>query len=227
MVSRHAVSAWLELASQFLATERPEIPLTTILRLLKDRTAGTHKLVEDQLALLSPDLSAARVSVVIQQLYGFWTGTEPALDQWSQHNCSDATALAWPRRRRLSVLAQDLVSLGLPVSQQSYLPSAGPVFTTVGQAEVLGWLYVAEGSTLGGAIIDRHLRKLSALELPVLQSFTPYAEGPGPMWRSYCAAVETWCHGRPDRSASVAAASVATFTALHQWLLPPTAMAGT
>ena len=187
--------------------------------MLKDRTAGTHQLVEDQLALLDPDLSAARLINVLEQFYGFWAGTEPAIDIWSQHNSAGATTVEWPRRRRLSVLSQDLISLGLPCSQQSSLPIAGPVFTTVGHAEVLGWLYVAEGSTLGGAIIDRHLRGLSALDLPVLRSFTPYAEGPGPMWRSYCTAAETWCQGRPDRSAAVAAASVATFAALHEWLL--------
>ena len=157
---------------------------------------------------------------MIRQLYGFWAGTEPAIDDWSHNNSVDATTIEWPRRRRSSVLSQDLVSLGLPQSQQSSLPVANPVFTTVGQAEVLGWLYVAEGSTLGGAIIDRHLGNVSALELPVLRSFTPYPEGPGPMWRSYCAAAETWCHDRPDRSAAVAAASVSTFTALHEWLLP-------
>jgi heme oxygenase len=226
-VRRAVVDAWLVRGSQCSVTEKPEIPLTTILRVLKDRTAGTHRLVEDQLALLHPEISVARITTVVQQLYGFWAGTEAEIDDWSHHDSVGATAIEWPRRRRVSVLSQDLVSLGLPISQQLSLPIADPVFATVGRAEVLGWLYVAEGSTLGGAIIDRHLRNRPALGLPVLRSFTPYAEGPGPMWRSYCAAAESWCHERPDRSAAVAAASVATFTALHQWLLPLSVRAST
>jgi hypothetical protein len=55
-------------------------------------------------------------------------------------------------RARLALVEQDMADLGLP------LPAAAAPHPVAGEATALGWLYVAEGSSLGAAV----LRKLVA-----------------------------------------------------------------
>ena len=58
-----------------------------------------------------------------------------------------------------AVLRDDLRRLGLSAIEVAALPVAAPVFATVPSTDdAFGWLYVSEGSTLGGAVIDRSLR---------------------------------------------------------------------
>jgi heme oxygenase len=95
------------------------------------------------------------------------------------------------------------------------LPEAPPVFRAVDTADVLGWLYVSQGSTLGGAVLDRTLGKRFSA-----RTFTPYVEGPGPMWRDYRALLAEWVGADEARCHRVVTAAVATFAALEQWIAP-------
>jgi heme oxygenase len=191
---------------------------STLMRALKDGTAHAHRLVESELELLDPHLDRARVARVVEQLYGFWSGTEPAIDRWAGSNPAAAEMVNWPRRRRTEIFAQDLRTLGRSPAYIAGLASAPPVFAAVGLSQVFGWLYVAEGSTLGGAVIDRHLRRPALADIPMLQSFTPYREGPGPMWQDYSAQVNEWVIIDPRRAEAVTAAAVDTFTKLQAWV---------
>jgi heme oxygenase len=88
---------------------------------------------------------------------------------------------------------------------------------------VLGWLYVAEGSTLGGAVLRRRLRLADCDSVDLasaLQGFHPYAEGPGPMWRRYVDVLERWTAAGPGRGDAVADAAVHSFAVLEQWVVP-------
>ncbi len=62
----------------------------------------------------------------------------------------------WPSRRRSHLLVADLAELGLPVPDGEILPVSGI-------PSLLGWVYVLEGSRLGGNI----LRRAVAPGLPV------------------------------------------------------------
>lgn len=153
---------------------------------------------------------------VLDLLHGFWAGTEPALDSWFTRHPEVAERLAWTRRARLHRLDADRAVLAelcdVPPAPAAVAPA---VFADVDEAAVLGWLYVAEGSTLGGAVIDRLLRDAG---LPCrLQSFRPYAEGPQPMWRAYLEQLQAWTVDSPARTGLVVAAGVQAFAALEQW----------
>jgi heme oxygenase len=87
-------------------------------------------------------------------------------------------------------------------------------------SEVLGWLYVSEGSTLGGAVIDRTLRALPEGAQLRLRTFTPYLEGPGPMWRDYLEFLSAWVGDDASRADQVVAAAEHTFDSLERWLTP-------
>ncbi len=153
---------------------------------------------------------------MVGRLYGFWTGTEAQLAPWLVDHRDLAAALDLPRRARCAVLRADLADLGSAADEQ---PVAAPVWTAGSPATVLGWLYVTEGSTLGGALIDRRLRTLAGGAVR-LRSFTPYGEGPGPMWRAYLHVLEDWTADDAGRTRDVVDAAVATFAALDAWLEP-------
>ncbi len=182
-------------------------------RLLKEHTTDIHECVEARLDLTDPALDLARLRDVVVSLHGFWAGTEPALDRWAVEHPVQARALQWRRRRRTARLARDVAALG------GWAGISAPAVTDrPGTADVLGWLYVAEGSTLGGAVITRalsHLRPGLRLEC-----FAPYDEGPGPMWRDLQTHFERWTAGDDLRCERVVAAGVATFAALAAWTAP-------
>jgi heme oxygenase len=193
--------------------------LSPVVRQLKDRTAPTHARVESGLALLDPGLSAARLRTVLARFAGFWPATERRVDEWAQAQPAAAAALDWPRRRRGDIIAADLRALGMTGSDLAAVPRAPAVFAAGGLAEagVLGWLYVSEGSTLGGAVIDRVLR---ARAIDGVRTFTPYREGPGPMWRAYLDYLQHWVGDDDLRRAAVVDAAESSFAALEQWLAP-------
>ena len=187
--------------------------LTPVARVLKERTADIHGCVENRLDLTDPALDPSRLRDVVIRLHGFWAGTEPAVDTWAAQHPQDAAALRWERRRRTELLTRDVAVLGGLVG-----PPAPPVVDDLDTAAVFGWLYVTEGSTLGGAVITRALARLDGgLRLA---SFAPYDEGPGPMWKDFQTRLEQWTAGDDLRAERVVAAGVATFAALDAWTRP-------
>jgi heme oxygenase len=191
------------------------VHLAPLMRQLKNETAFLHAQVESALGLLDPALTAQELVEAVAGLYGFWAGTEPLVARWLAQNPARSRAVHGDRRQRRQLLAHDLRSLGMPPTAVAVAPS---VFTVVGAAEVFGWLYVVEGSTLGGAIIHRQLRRLPRFETVSLRGLSPYPEGPGPMWQSFVDGLQQWAGCDPDRSDAVVAAAVATFDGLRQWL---------
>ena len=179
---------------------------------LKASTAAAHSRVEVALGLLDPALTPSRLAGALAVLYGFWAPNEPALDAWASASPGLSARLDWPRRRRAGVLHDDLVALG---AQPAEVARATVVVHGTGDAEALAWLYVAEGSTLGGAVIHRALAASGSVAAPA--SFVPYAEGPGRMWRSYLDTLDTWAGADAARPQRVVTAAVRIFGALADW----------
>ena len=149
------------------------------------------------------------------------------MDSWARAGSSTARRLDWSRRRRADLLREDLRTLGVPTDAA---PLPAPVFARVDDPGALGWAYVAEGSTLGGAVIARRLRPLTASLGAPLRFFTPHRDGPQPAWRAYLAVLHDWVGGDAQRGRRVLAAAKSTFDALDVWVaplhaaaLPPTA----
>lgn len=88
----------------------------------------------------------------------------------------------------------------------------------------LDYLYVVEGSTLGGQLISRHLQQ----HLPVLQEagcqfFQRYGRQAGPMWRAFGHFVTTYIATYPTAEDPLVATACATFQQLQHWLQDYTA----
>lgn len=90
-------------------------------------------------------------------------------------------------RRRLDLIAEDLADLhaALPATGEARLGSDTPL------AEALGWLYVAEGSNLGGTV----LFKLASTKLGLGREFgarhlAAHPDGAARHWREFTAALD-------------------------------------
>lgn len=90
-------------------------------------------------------------------------------------------------RRRLLLIANDLGDL------RSAVPAAAPGRLD-GHASLptaLGWLYVAEGSNLGGAVLSKLAReKLGLANGFGARHLAPHAEGAARHWRQFTAALD-------------------------------------
>jgi len=187
---------------------------TDVLRLLRSGTAAEHDSVERSLDLLDPELDPGRLIAILTRMHGFWRSAEHGLDAWARSFPADADSVTWPARRRAGLFAADLGTLGAPPAED------GPLLEPVtGTDEALGWMYVLEGSTLGGTFIDRHLHGLPGLAGVRLRAFSPYGAQTGAMWHAFRRATRDHVARGGDPDVMVAAAT-ATFRSLATWCSP-------
>jgi heme oxygenase len=182
-----------------------------VLRRLRAETADEHADVERSLDLLDPELTRPRLAVILDRMHAFWTAAEAGLDRWASDSPGDADAVEWPRRRRTALFATDLRNLGAPAS--AGLPTLRPVDDT---DRALGLLYVLEGSTLGGAFIDRHLASLPQFRDVSVRAFSPYGDETGAMWAAFRRVTRARVAAGGDADAVVESARD-TFGALAAW----------
>jgi heme oxygenase len=187
-----------------------------VLRMLRAGTATEHADLEASLNLLDPQLDRGRLTDVLARMHGFWRSAEAGLDAWAARCPLDADDVAWPRRRRAALFASDLAALGTPGT------GTGPELPApAGTDEAIGRLYVLEGSTLGGAFIDRHLATVPELSGLRLQAFSPYGPETGAMWHGFRRAARARVAAGGDAATMVTAARQ-TFGALAAWCRPTT-----
>jgi len=90
-------------------------------------------------------------------------------------------------RRRLPLIAADLVDLRIDVARTDDAPLFGerPDIATA-----LGWLYVAEGSNLGAAFLFKDAAKLKLSETFGARHLAPAPEGRAVAWRTFTSALD-------------------------------------
>ncbi|UOY03498.1 biliverdin-producing heme oxygenase [Blastococcus sp. PRF04-17] len=185
-----------------------------VLRQLRTGTARQHETLERSLDLLDPGLTRARLVEVLARMHGFWLAAEAGLEEWAARHPADAAGARWPARRRAGLFAHDL--LGLRAQPAHSGPDLAPV---AGTDEALGRMYVLEGSTLGGTVIDRHLRALPQFAGVRLRCFSPYGADTGAMWHAFRRTARGRVAAGGNAEAMVAGARD-TFDALAAWCRP-------
>ena len=189
-------------------------------RTLQSRTAVLHQRVEESLGLTDPALTVQRLGAVVVRLGAFFGAAQAGLEGWAQTCQSDAAALQWPLRRRLGRFGADAAALGAASNE---IRSPVPVLPAVaGTAEALGRLYVLEGSSLGGRMINRSFAQRAAGDPLVgvrLYGLDPYGDATGAMWHALRRFSTAWT-GSEQRRDEVVQAAVSTFTALDGWCAP-------
>lgn len=91
--------------------------------------------------------------------------------------------LEWDKRQKLALLKQDVEALGLNIAE---IEKEATAFKLNNGAEALGAFYVLEGSTLGGAMIARHLAKNPNLtQVEEYRFYGCYGDLVGPRWKAF------------------------------------------
>ncbi|RKF17559.1 biliverdin-producing heme oxygenase [Altericroceibacterium spongiae] len=96
---------------------------------------------------------------------------------------------ALAERRRLDSIAADLGDLGLPVPETAETPAF--VGGAVDVPTALGWLYVAEGSNIGAALLRKEVAKLGLSDEHGGRHLAPAPEGPAAHWRTFTVALDS------------------------------------
>ncbi len=176
---------------------------------LRTETRPAHGQLEGTLGLLDERLGLDAYRRVIERFYGFWRNWEPQVATLFQ----DAAFL--DPRRRMHLLQADLVALGLSAHAVAILPTCpAPILRNA--VEALGSLYVMEGSTLGGRVIERNVERCLGLNgRHGCAYFAGYGTHTGAMWRLFLARLDQ----APAADAEqVTDGATATFERLAWWL---------
>lgn len=176
---------------------------------LRAATRPAHDTLESALGLLDERLDLQAYTAMIGRFYGFWHGWEPQVAALLQ----DEAFLA--PRRRLHLLVADLAALGVSPHTVAALPLC-PHPMLRDAVEAFGSLYVMEGSTLGGKVIQRNAgRRLGLDDRSGCTYFAGYGTQTGAMWRMFLAKLDQVPAADAERTAIGA---LATFERLGWWL---------
>jgi len=184
-------------------------PGGALLARLRIVTRPAHDKLEGTLGLLDERLNLEAYRKVIERFYGFWRNWEPQVAALYRN------AAFLDPRRRLHLLQADLAALGLSARAVAMLPVC-PAPVLHNAAEALGPLYVMEGSTLGGRIIERNVERCLGLNgQDGCSYFAGYGARTGSMWRSFLTRLDQ----APAADAEqIADGATATFERLAWWL---------
>lgn len=187
----------------------------TILGLLRTQTRQQHDRIEKSLDLTNGAETVDEYRNLLERFFGFYAPTEPLAAAIAAF---EGVRFDFAPRLKTPHLQTDLLARGLSVEQIAQLPICKnlPVIET--PAQFFGYLYVAEGSTLGGQIISRHFaQKLDISEENGGMFFQAYGAQTGAMWRGFQTAITDFAEDGTHEDEIIAAA-IETFEKLQIWM---------
>lgn len=180
---------------------------------LRSATGEAHQRLEDRLDIFGRVRSAEERRALVELFYGLHEGAERALTPLLQ----DVAGLDYAERRRVPLIRADLAALG----RNSPTPMAVcPVDGPASVPEALGFLYVLEGSTLGGKVIRRHMAT-SGQDMTGLAFLDPYGPSSGDMWWSLLTVLRREVEAADEQIADeMVAGALSGFHHAECWLAP-------
>jgi heme oxygenase len=184
---------------------------------LKEFTAVHHDNIEQNAltkAIVDGSITQEAYTHLLSKFYGFYSVCEPSLEQsalWQQFGF-DIVA-----RRKTPMLVQDLQFLQINPAQ---LPLCNnlPILQT--DAQRMGFLYVMEGSTLGGQFLSRALaKKFGFTAERGAAYFNSYGtENLGYMWKQFQVLLNDFARNHPEAEQELLQTASLTFQKLDTWL---------
>lgn len=168
---------------------------------LREQTAAAHAAVEDIVARSDSFGSRFRYLAWLEASHAIRSGFEHALDAGG---AAEVWPL-WPTRRIAPLILADISDLG------GHEPARIPVPTPVGEAEMLGMLYVLEGSSLGARVLVGSAAKLG-FDAGLGARHLHHQAGDRVAWRDFTARLDAEPMS-PAAERACLAAALATFEA--------------
>lgn len=176
-----------------------------ILAELKEKTLRQHQKTEDSVDLMREDFSLDEYRDLLKRFYAFYKPFEERMQKALEKNPID-----FNHEERLNTprLLEDLQNLGLSEREISEIETTDDLPALDSRERIFGSLYVIEGSTLGGQIISRHLKKKFNLDAGSgLAFFSGYGADTGKMWKAYRAAVSEFADNSANEDEIIAGAT--------------------
>ncbi|GAA4003793.1 biliverdin-producing heme oxygenase [Hymenobacter fastidiosus] len=188
----------------------PTIEIPSILPHLRRATRPYHDEVEQNpfnQALTAGTVTAAATARFLSRMYGFVQPYEAELRAQAAH-----FGPAWEldQRYRAPLILADLAQLGSPAGPP-LCPALPPLGT---RPQLLGAMYVLEGSSLGGQVIARQLAQAG---IAGRSYFGGRAERTGPLWKAFCQQLEA-AATTAETQAAITTSAIHTFRTLTSWL---------
>lgn len=129
------------------------------------------------------------------------------------HACLRTALPTLPACPRLAAIEQDLADLGVPAPAPLHPPLRDVPF-----AVALGWLYVVEGSALGGAVLYKMATRLGLDSGFGARHLAPAAEGVAAHWRQFTLALNA-IPLTADEEQYVEDGAIAAFAAVTEFVI--------
>jgi heme oxygenase len=158
--------------------------------ILRASTEQTHLIAEDHMShLVSPHLTRCEYIDTLLRMASFHTWFETSLTDLQKSIPYAAHYLE--ERRKLYQIQADLKDLGVTLLTPIHYEN----LTTLESGDLLarfwGMLYVIEGSTLGGRVIAKNLKKtLNLSDEFGARFFSGYGSNTGQMWKNFLSALD-------------------------------------
>lgn len=187
----------------------------SILAQLRSHTRDLHAAAEQAVNLDARLVSTSTYGQFLTVLYGFYSAAEQRLARipgWS------AVGLDLNARQKAFLLLRDLQEidqLPCPTRAAELCPLPELADISVG----MGWLYVVEGSTLGGQFIDRAVGHRLGLTPDRGRSFfSGYGDQTRPMWHQFCERLTAYHRGHPEAANRIVTGAKDLFLRFKGWL---------
>ena len=196
-----------------LGAQSSDAPLiNSMLFELRQQTAEQHQQLERELEIEAQLRDLQSYRRLLEAFYGWWKPWENQVARY----CSPELLHFFEPRRKAQSLEADLGFLGLSATEIEAIPLA-QVAVFRSDAQLLGSMYVTEGSTLGGQIISRMIEPQLGLRDGRGYSFyRSYGTSVGSMWREFGDFFNAKL--QPEDLPSAVESAKQTFEGIRKWL---------
>jgi len=162
-----------------------EATMNTLSEKLKEQTKSNHQLLEKKLLKkLKLIRSLDEYAALLTHFYSYFGALEILIDERLDIN----QLPDYSSRRKTASILNDLKSLNLIFP---HLAKSGSLPEICNHFQALGSLYVIEGSTLGGQIINKMLNEqVTGIDPSKLSFFSGYGEHTYKMWNIFKQAID-------------------------------------
>lgn len=157
-------------------------------------------------------MTEAGVRRFLERMHGFFRVWEP----WVAASAVEP-ALTAPRSK-LALIEADLRTLD--VMDPARLPAYLAALLEATPENVMGSLYVIEGSTLGGLVIRKWLRNAAWAPTGGFEYFNSYGHEAGKMWQSFRDSLTGFAAASADTDAIIRSAND-TYERIYHWHCDP------
>ncbi len=194
--------------------------MATISERLRTETVTHHESIENAKRLSrlgAPDFTLAEYQELLEHFYGFYKPLEAHFQAFPDV----MSALDFEGRFKLPLLIQDLKHFGHTDDTLSQLPQCSDFPPMESLPQVLGCIYVMEGSTHGTQFITKRLREHFNLTDGGLRYYEGYGKDTMPRWKTFKTYLDTTLEAGPEpeqaKAQTIQTAGL-TFDALHRWM---------